>query len=181
MKPRDSSLPRPQRLPTPDSKDHHRHPRLTANEEGKHPSSQGLADDHHIFPLVFASGFWTEPRFGLAMNSPWHLDGPNIDSCFFHPKCTADRQTALSSVCSAIRRCCPNSLGSLEWEGWGAVLISLGAATSVPGLHLTFGLFQFPPLQQKWLVPIQHCISLVLCICPQALQKLCLLCAQQAL
>lgn len=37
---------------------------------------RSLACDHRIFPAVLASGFWTQPRFGLAASSPWHLDGP---------------------------------------------------------------------------------------------------------
>lgn len=49
---------------------------LLENEGKQGLCHHSLAGDHRIFPAVLASGFWTEPRFGLAGNSPWHLDGP---------------------------------------------------------------------------------------------------------
>lgn len=44
--------------------------------EATPPSSRGLACDPHVSPAVLASGFWTEPGFGLAAAPAWHLEGP---------------------------------------------------------------------------------------------------------
>ena len=127
LKPRDSSLPRPQHLPTPDSKDHHRHARLMANGRRQtriitRPGWRPPRPPCSLCKwLLDRTQVWPGNEFSLASWWPQTL----IPVFFGCPKCTANRQTALSSVLSN-----QEMLSHLPWfPGVGGV----GCSFNFPG------------------------------------------------